>query len=166
MRFAAYCTTFCCKQPKSRCKLQFYAMYIHFACINNHLLLAPKQTFARIDFLRSNGRLVDSKGTHNVKIYAENKTKWGTLVSEGVGVLVGLCVGYLVSLCVSRFISLPLFLGYIHVLPRINGVFIKFYRIFVKNFVHERGEYFVFSQHRDSTPLLIYRNKKGKTTSI
>ena len=166
MRFAAYCTTFCCKQPKSRCKLQFYAMYIHFACINNHLLLAPKQTFAGIDFLRSNGRLVDYKGTHNVKIYAENKTKWGTLVSEGVGVLVGLCVGYLVSLCVSRFISLPLFLGYIHVLPRINGVFIKFYRIFVKNFVHERGEYFVFSQHRDSTPLSIYRNKKGKTTSI
>lgn len=87
-------------------------------------------------------------------------------MSEGVGVLVGLCVGYLVSLCVSRFISLPLFLGYIHVLPRINGVFIKFYRIFVKNFVHERGEYLVFSQHRDSTPLLIYRNKKGKTTSI
>ena len=87
-------------------------------------------------------------------------------MSEGVGVLVGLCVGYLVSLCVSRFISLPLFLGYIHVLPRINGVFIKFYRIFVENFVHERGEYFVFSQHRDSTHLLIYRNKKGKTTSI
>ena len=68
-------------------------MYIHFACINNHLLLVPKQTFARIDFLRSNGRLVDCKGTHNVKIYAENKTEWGALVSEGVGVLVGLCVG-------------------------------------------------------------------------
>ena len=136
--FAAYCTILCCKQPKSWCKLQFYAMYIHLACINNYPLLAPKQTFAGIDFLRSNGRLVDCKGTHNVKIYAKNKTKWGALVSEGVGVLVGLCVGYLVSLCVSRFISLPLFLGYIHVLPRINGVFIKFYRIFVKNFVHER----------------------------
>ena len=69
----------CGLMPSSFCllssKLQFYAMYIHFACINNHLLLAPKQTFARIDFLRSNGRLVDYKGTHNVKIYAENKTK-------------------------------------------------------------------------------------------
>ena len=113
-------------------------MYIHFACINNHPLLAPKQTFARIDFLRSNGQLVDSKGTHNVKIYAEKKTKGGGLVSVRVGVLVSLCVGGLVSLCMSRFISLLLFLGYIHVLPRINGVFIKFYRIFVKNFVHER----------------------------
>ena len=120
VRFAAYCTIFCCKQPKSWCKLQFYAMYIHFACINNYPLLAPKQTFAGIDFLRSNGRLVDCKGTHNVKIHAENKTKWGTLVSEEVGVLVGLCVGYLVSLCVSRFISLRQFSGYIHVLPRIT----------------------------------------------
>lgn len=74
-------------------------------------------------------------------------------MSEGVGMLVGLFVGYLVSLCVSRFISLLLFLGYIHVLPRINGVFFNFYRIFVKNFVHERGEYLVFSQYRDSSPL-------------
>ena len=69
-------------------------------------------------------------------------------MSEGVGVLVGLCVGYLVSLCVSRFISLPLFLGYIHVLPRINGVFIKFYRIFVKYFAHERKPYRVCLKHK------------------
>ena len=146
--FAAYCTILCCKQPKSWCKLQFYAMYIHFACINNHPLLVPKQTFARIDFLRSNGRLVDCKGTHNVKICAEKKTKVGGLVSLWVGVSVNLCVGELVSLCVSQFIRLRQFSGYIHVLPRINGVFFKFYRIFVNNFVHERRAYLVFATQR------------------
>ena len=38
-------------------------------------LFAPKQTFARIVFLRQGGRLVGKKGTHNVKILAENQTK-------------------------------------------------------------------------------------------
>ena len=38
-------------------------------------LFAPKQTFARIDYLRQGGRLVDRKGAHNVKILAENQTK-------------------------------------------------------------------------------------------
>ncbi len=74
VRLAAYYTVFCCKQPKSWCKLQFYATRIHFACINNYPLLASKPTFARIDYLRSSGRLVDCKGTHNVKICAENIT--------------------------------------------------------------------------------------------
>ena len=37
--------------------------------------LASKQTFARIDFLRQGGRLVDEKGIHNVKFLAENCTK-------------------------------------------------------------------------------------------
>ena len=72
--FAAYCPVFCCKQLKSWYKLQFYAMQIHIVCINNHPLLASKPTFARIVFLRSSGRLVDCKGTHNVKICAENIT--------------------------------------------------------------------------------------------
>jgi len=36
---------------------------------------ALKQTFARIDFLRSGERLVDYEGTHNVKILAEKWTK-------------------------------------------------------------------------------------------
>ena len=40
----------------------------------NYPLLAPKQTFARIDFLRQGERLVDKKGTHNVKKYAEKLT--------------------------------------------------------------------------------------------
>ena len=40
----------------------------------NHPLFAPKQTFARIDFLRQGDRLVDKKATHNVKIYAKKLT--------------------------------------------------------------------------------------------
>ena len=42
--------------------------------MHNCPLLASKQTFARIDFLRQGGRLVDKKGTLNVKIYAEKLT--------------------------------------------------------------------------------------------
>ena len=41
----------------------------------NYPFLASKQTFARIDFLRQGERLVSRKGTHNVKILTENKTK-------------------------------------------------------------------------------------------
>jgi len=36
-------------------------------------LFAPKQTFARIEFLRQGGQLVDKNGTFSVKILAE---KW------------------------------------------------------------------------------------------
>ena len=34
-------------------------------------LFASKATFARIDFLRQGGRLVDEKGTHSVNFLAE-----------------------------------------------------------------------------------------------
>ena len=40
----------------------------------NYPLFAPKQTSARIDFLRQGARLVDEKGSHNVKILAEKFT--------------------------------------------------------------------------------------------
>ena len=53
-------------------------MRIHFACIYMHPLFASKQTFARIEFLRSDGRLVDYEGIHNVKIL----TKKITVVDE------------------------------------------------------------------------------------
>ena len=43
----------------------------------NYPLLMPKQTSARIDFLRQGGRLVDKKGTRNVKIRAEKLTDLG-----------------------------------------------------------------------------------------
>ena len=43
----------------------------------NYPLFAPKQTSARIDFLRQGGRLVGKKGTHDVKNYAEKLTDLG-----------------------------------------------------------------------------------------
>ncbi len=43
--------------------------------MHNYPPVAPKQTFARIDFLRQGWRLVDKMPTHNVKIYAEKLTR-------------------------------------------------------------------------------------------
>ena len=43
--------------------------------MHNCPLLAPKQTFARIVFLRQGGRLVDGKSTFCVKFPAESLTK-------------------------------------------------------------------------------------------
>jgi len=43
--------------------------------MHNQPLFASKQTFARIAFLGQGGRLVDEKGTHNVKILTKNHTK-------------------------------------------------------------------------------------------
>ena len=40
--------------------------------MHNYPLFAPKQTSARIDFLRQGERLVDRKGTYYVKFLAEN----------------------------------------------------------------------------------------------
>ena len=42
----------------------------------NKPLLASKQTFARIDFLRQGGRLVDKKGTFYVKFLLKTRQKW------------------------------------------------------------------------------------------
>jgi len=49
-------------------------MHIHFACIYMQPLFASKQTFARIEFLRSDGRLVGYEGTLSVKNLAEKVT--------------------------------------------------------------------------------------------
>ena len=43
--------------------------------MHNYPVFAPKQTSARIDFLRQGERLVDRKGTYYVKFLAENWTK-------------------------------------------------------------------------------------------
>ena len=53
-----------------------FEINIHFASTYNQPRFAPKQTSARIDFLRLGCRLVDNEGTHNVKILAEKKTKY------------------------------------------------------------------------------------------
>ena len=42
--------------------------------MHNYPLFAPKQTSARIDFLRQGWRLVDKKATHNVKIHTKKLT--------------------------------------------------------------------------------------------
>ena len=75
LHLAPKCTIFGCKQLQTQCKLRFYATCIHLACIYILPLFASKLTSARIDFLRQGGRLVNRKGTQNVKIYAENQTK-------------------------------------------------------------------------------------------
>ena len=56
-------------------------MYIHFACIYNYPIFTSKPTFARIDFLRSSGRLGGEKGSYNVKICTKNITN--QIVNKG-----------------------------------------------------------------------------------
>ena len=72
MRLAAYCTIFSDKWPKNQCKWWLLDINIHFASICNYTLFAPKPTLARIDFLRQGWRLVNKKGTHNVKFITKN----------------------------------------------------------------------------------------------
>ena len=63
-------------------------MRIHFAYVYNQPLFAPKQTFARIDFLRQGGQLVDKKATFSVKFLAEKFTMSGGLASGQVNELI------------------------------------------------------------------------------
>ncbi|MFC2265271.1 MAG: hypothetical protein ACFNM7_08645, partial [Prevotella conceptionensis] len=70
------CSSFSSKWPKAWYKLRFYAMCIHLVCIFNNPPFASKPTFARIDFLRQGGRLLDKKGTHSVKTRAEIWTEF------------------------------------------------------------------------------------------
>ena len=84
VHLAANCTWFCWKQPKSRYKLRFYAMCVHFTCIYNHPTFAPKQTSARIEFLRQGWRLVDKKATFSVKFLTEKFTAASGLASGQV----------------------------------------------------------------------------------
>ena len=67
-------------------------------------LFAPKPTLARIDFLRQGERLVDEKGTYNVKNLAENLTKGGVdrLVSWGFKRITGLSVRKLTDLTTQK----------------------------------------------------------------
>ena len=76
LHLAAYCSTFSKKMPQKWCRVQFLGIKIHLACIYNSPLFASKQTFARIDFLRQGGQLVNRKDTHNVKKRTENFTSF------------------------------------------------------------------------------------------
>ena len=55
--------------------MALFEINIHFASTYNQPRFAPKQTFARIDYLRLSCGLVDYEGTHNVKKLAEKRTK-------------------------------------------------------------------------------------------
>ena len=48
-------------------------------------LFTSKQTFARIGFLRQGERLVDEKGTYNVKFMTKNQTKQARCKHARVG---------------------------------------------------------------------------------
>ena len=64
-----------CLAKPNWCKWRLFGIEIHFACIYNHPHFASKPSLAKIDFLRQGERLVDGKGTHNVKFLTENQTK-------------------------------------------------------------------------------------------
>jgi|GEM_PF-546873 len=61
--------------PKIWCERQFPVINIHFVIFTDKPLFASKPTYARIVFLRQGERLVNRKGTHNVKFLTENHTK-------------------------------------------------------------------------------------------
>ena len=81
LRFVANCSTFSRKWPQMWCKWRFFEINIHFMVFTDQPLFASKQTFARIDFLRQGGCLVDKKGTHNVKFFTEELTEYDRLTS-------------------------------------------------------------------------------------
>ena len=66
LRFAA-------NSPETAANGSFSHINIHSAACTCQPYFASKQTFARIDYLRSKGQLVDKTGTHNVKNHTE---KW------------------------------------------------------------------------------------------
>ena len=56
--------------------------------MHNYPLLVPKQTFARIDFLRQDEQLVDKKATYGVKFLTEKLTKIDGFTSGQVNELI------------------------------------------------------------------------------
>ena len=77
LRLAPKRTSISRKQHKNGCKLQFYAMRIHFVCIYNLARFASKLTLARIDFLQPGGHLVDKKAAIMLKNLLKRRQKSG-----------------------------------------------------------------------------------------
>ena len=77
---AAKRIVFSSKQPRKWCKRLPLQIKIHFTNIHMPPFFTSKQTFARIDYLRQGGRLVNRSGTHNVKIPTRNQTKHNYVV--------------------------------------------------------------------------------------
>ena len=68
---------FAANSPKSGANGGVIEINIHFALCTSNPRFASKQTFARIDYLRQGRRLVNGKGTHNIKICTKNCTNSG-----------------------------------------------------------------------------------------
>ena len=75
VRFGAKCTVFCSKWPSKRRERRLFQINIHFIAFTSYPLFTSKQTFARVEFLRPGERLVDRKGTQNVKNLTKYQTK-------------------------------------------------------------------------------------------
>ena len=133
-----------------------------------------KTTFARIDFLRQDERLVDKKGTHNVKFiiktrqkkYVVNTHEWPTapkIYKLATSSASGCRACYLHTASCKRRSNLPFTAGfptcrecmeqlppswllkYNHVLPQTNGAVLQVSIVSLsRNSVHERGVYFGF----------------------
>ena len=67
LHLAAYCTLLAVNSSQNWCKLWFLDIKIHFACMYNQPLFASKQTFARIDYLRQDGRLMAKRALRMLK---------------------------------------------------------------------------------------------------
>ena len=80
LRLAPKRIVFSSKQPRKWCKRRPLQIKIHFSNIHMPPFFTSKQTFARIDYLRQGGRLVNRSGTHNVKILTKNQTKHNYVV--------------------------------------------------------------------------------------
>jgi len=72
MRFAPYCTIFGNKQPQKGYKWRPFEINIHFVAFTHCPFLASKQPFARIDFLRQVGRLVEKNAVITSKSLLKN----------------------------------------------------------------------------------------------
>ena len=81
-------------------KCEPISINIQFVSIHITTHFASKPTFARIDFLRQGGRLLEKVASNNVKIYTENKTFVFANVrfSKQVGVVVLVVLAVLVIL--------------------------------------------------------------------
>ena len=61
LRFVGDSNAFCCKQPKFSPKQRFFSPKTHCSLLTRHSLFAVRQTFARIDYLRTSERLFAKK---------------------------------------------------------------------------------------------------------
>ena len=67
LRFVGDSTAFCCKQPTFSPKQRYFKSKTHYFLLTRHSLFAVRQTFARIDYLRTSERLLAKKALTMLK---------------------------------------------------------------------------------------------------